>query len=116
MGGFILKSTNENQHLWEQRIEERDKSGMSIAKWCEKNCINKGQYHYWNKRISKNSNNITENTFVEITPILSNIEMATQNPNSSSDFQIFFKSIQVTVPSNFKPASLTGLMKVLQEL
>ena len=116
MGGFILKSTNENQHLWEQRIKEREKSGMSIAKWCKNNGINKGQYHYWNKRISKNSNNITENIFAEITPILSSIEATTQNSNSSSDFQIYFKSIQVTVPSNFKPASLTGLMKVLQEL
>lgn len=116
MGGFIVKSTNEVMLLWEQRIEERDKSGMSIAKWCENNGINKGQYHYWNKRISKNSNGINENTFAEITPILSNIEATTQNLNLASDFQIFFKNIQVTVPSNFKPASLTGLMKVLQEL
>lgn len=111
-----MKSTNESMLLWEQRIKERDKSGISIAKWCENNGINKGQYHYWNKRISKNSNAIDENTFAEITPILSNRETSIQNSNSSSDFQIFFKSIQVTVPSNFKPASLTGLMKVLQEL
>lgn len=110
-----MKSTNENQHLWEHRIEERVKSGMSIAKWCKNNGINKGQYHYWSKRISEN-NNIVENRFAEITPILSNIEATTQNSNSFSDFQIYFKSIQVTVPSNFKPASLTGLMKVLQEL
>jgi hypothetical protein len=111
-----MKSTNENLMLWEQRIAERDKSGMSIAKWCKNNGINKGQYHYWSKCIFKNSNNITENTFVEITPILSNIESTAQNSNSSADFQIYFRSIQVTVPSNFKPASLTGLMKVLQEL
>ena len=116
MGGFIVKSTNENQLLWEQRIEERVKSGMTIAKWCKNNGINKGQYHYWKSRIHKNSNTNGENIFAEITPILSNTETVTQNLNSSSDFQIFFKNIQVTVPSNFKPASLTGLMKVLQEL
>ncbi len=111
-----MKSTNENQHLWEQRIEEREKSRMSIAKWCKNNGINKGQYHYWSKCISKSSNNNAENTFAEITPILSNIEATRQNSNSSSDFQIYFKSIQITVPSNFKAASLTGLMKILQEL
>jgi hypothetical protein len=116
MGGFVMKSTNKNLLLWEQRIQERVKSGMSIAKWCKNNGLNKGQYHYWNSRILKNSNTDEENTFAEITPILSNIEATTQNSNSSSDFQIFFKSIQVTVPSNFKPASLTGLMKVLREL
>jgi hypothetical protein len=55
MGGFIMKSTNEFMLLWEQRIEERVKSGMTIAKRCENNGINKGQYHYWNKRIHKNS-------------------------------------------------------------
>lgn len=111
-----MKSINESMLLWKQRIEERDKSGMSIAKWCQNNGINKGQYHYWNKRISKKNNDISENTFAEITPILSHSEATTQNLNPSSDFQIYFKNIQVTVPSNFEPASLTGLMKVLQEL
>lgn len=89
---------------------------MSIAKWCENNGINKGQYHYWNSRINTTSNAENENIFTEITPILTNIEDIATPLSSSQDFQVFFKNVKVIVPSNFNQVSLAGLMKVLQEL
>ena len=54
--------------------------------------------------------------FAEITPILSNADQAILTSDKLDDFQIFFKSIQVTIPSNFNQTSLAGLMKVLNEL
>ncbi len=54
--------------------------------------------------------------FAEITPILLNAEKPISNSAKSDDFQIFFKNVKVTVPSNFNQTSLAGLMKVLQEL
>ena len=116
MGGFILRSTTKDQLLWEQRIKERTKSGMSVSEWCKNNEISKSKYHYWNHKISKKQNPDNEMTFVELTPILLNAEEAFDNSDKSDDFQIFFKSIQVTVPSNFNKTSLAVLMKVLQEL
>ncbi|MBW9159275.1 IS66 family insertion sequence element accessory protein TnpA [Clostridium tagluense] len=111
-----MKSTTENLLLWEQRINERTNSGMSVSEWCKNNEISKGKYHYWNHKISKKQNPDNEMIFAEITQILSNAEEALNNSDKSDDFQIFFKSIQVTVPSNFNQTSLAGLMKVLQEL
>jgi len=116
MGGFILRSTAKDQLLWEQRINERTKSGMSVSKWCKNNEISKGKYHYWNHKISKKQNSNNEMTFAEITPILSNADQAMLTSNKLDDFQIFFKSIHVTIPSNFNQTSLAGLMKVLNEL
>jgi hypothetical protein len=46
MGGFYVKSTIENLLLWEQRIDERARSGMTIEDWCKKNGITKHKYHY----------------------------------------------------------------------
>ena len=116
MGGFILRSTNIDEHLWEQRIHERTKSGMSVSEWCKNNEISKSKYHYWNHKISKSQNPGNEIAFAEITQILSNAEEAIPISDKLDDFQIFFKSIHVTVPSNFNRTSLAGLMKVLQEL
>lgn len=116
MGGFILRSTTKDQLLWEQRIKERTKSGMSVSEWCKNNEISKGTYHYWNHKLSKKQNPDNEMSFAEITPIISTTEEVVLNLDKSNDFQIFFKSIQVTVPSNFNKTSLAGLMKVLQEL
>lgn len=111
-----MRSTTENLFLWEQRINERTKSGMSVSEWCKNNEISKNKYHYWNHKISKKQKPDNEMAFAEITPILSNAEEAISNSAKSDDFQIFFKNIQVTIPSNFNQTSLAGLMKVLQEL
>ena len=54
--------------------------------------------------------------FTEVTPLLSNIESIRNMPVPSSDFHVLFKGIQVTVPSDFNPEALAGLMKVLQAL
>ena len=116
MGGFILRSTTKDQLLWEQRIDERTESGISVSEWCKNNEISKGTYHYWNHKLSKKQKPNNEMSFAEITPILSTSEEAIPNLDKLNVFQISFKNIQVTVPSNFNQASLAGLMKVLQEL
>jgi hypothetical protein len=111
-----LRSTTEDLLLWEQRINERAKSGMSVSKWCKNNGISKNRYHYWNHKIINSQNLNNEVSFAEITPILSNTKGSISTSAESDDFQIFFKNIQVTIPSNFNQTSLAGLMKVLQEL
>ena len=116
MGGFILRSTTEDLLLWRQIINKRTKSGMSVSEWCINNEISKSKYHYWNHKLSKKQKSDNEISFAEITPIHSIAGEAILNSNKSDDFQLFFKSIQITVPSNFNQTSLAGLMKVLQEL
>ena len=111
-----MRSTTEDLLLWEQRINERAKSGMCVAQWCRNNEISKNRFYYWNHKISEKQKPDNEMTFAEVTPIFLNAEEAILNSDKSDDFQIFFKSIQVTVPSNFNQTSLTGLMKVLKEL
>jgi len=117
MGGFIVKDITENLLLWEQRIKERTKSGMTIEQWCSENELSKHKYHYWNHRIKKNNQKQDRDmTFAEVTPILSSAGPGVQRADIPSDFQLFFKDIQVTIPSNFNKDSLAELLKVLQQL
>lgn len=50
-----MKSTAENLQLWEQRINERVQSGMTIEEWCKKNGVGESQYNYWNRRVRETS-------------------------------------------------------------
>lgn len=111
-----MKSTAENLQLWEQRINERVQSGMTIEEWCKKNGVSKHKYNYWNQRVRKGRKADEGTTFADITPILLPSNTPNQDSSLMPDFQIFFKSVRVTVPSHFNPAALAGLMKVLQEL
>ena len=97
-------------------MNERNKSGMTIAEWCRKNGISKHKYNYWNQIINKKEKNVKETTFVEISPIRSEPDNLLSNSDKSDEFQILYKNIQVTVPSNFNQNSLAALMKVLREL
>ena len=110
-----MKSTGENLLIWEERIKERVQKGMTIEEWCQKNKVSKYQYNYWNQRVRAMKKTREEKDFADITSILSAGDTAKQNPELSPEFQIFFKSFQVSVPGNFNPVALTGLIKVLQE-
>ncbi|EHI99060.1 hypothetical protein CDLVIII_2415 [Clostridium sp. DL-VIII] len=112
-----MASTNENLLLWEQRIKERNESGMTVKEWCEKKGISKHKYNYWNHKIlTRKEKPVEEITFTEITPILSENDNLVSKSNKYDDFHILYKDIKVTIPSNFNQNSLAGLMKVLQEL
>jgi len=111
-----VKSIDENLLLWEQRVKERIQSGMKVEDWCEKNNITKHQYYYWYHKISEQQNAGEEIAFADITPTLLNNKKIKNVSIPSCDFQVLFKGIQVTVPDNFNPDALAGLMKVLQSL
>lgn len=111
-----MKATAENMMIWEQRITERIRKGMTIEEWCKKNGVSKHQYYYWNNRINKKRKTGDETAFADITPIISTTETADQKQISTSDFQVFLKNVRVIVPNDFDPVALTRLMKVLQEL
>jgi len=116
MGGFIVRTTSENLLLWKQRIKERVQSGMKVEEWCVKNNVTKHQYYYWYHQIYKKQNAGEEIAFAEITQTFPNNEDIKKVSVPSSDFQVFYKGIQITVPSDFNADALAGLMKVLQAL
>ena len=96
-----MKSTDENLQIWEQRIRERIQGGMTIEEWSKKNGISKHQYNYWNQRVRALKKAGEEVTFADLTPILSEVDTTRQTPVLTSDYQIYFKSFQVSVPGKF---------------
>lgn len=112
-----MVSTKENMLLWEQRIDEINKSGMTIKEWCEKNGISKHKYSYWkHKIITKQEKPNKEIEFTEITPVLSEPDDLLSKSNKYDDFKLLYKDIQITIPNNFNKNSLAELMTVLQKL
>jgi hypothetical protein len=110
-------TATESLSYWENKINERHQSGMTIKDWCQKNGVTKNQYFYWNHRIRKSKNlENGEFVFADVSKLLTSSSDAGQRSESFPDFQIHLNSIQATVPSNFNPDALAGLLKVLKEL
>lgn len=112
-----MRSTDENLLLWEQRIKERIQNRLSIDEWCKRNGVTKHKYNYWNHKVRQNQNQTVNRdiVFADVTANLTNTENAIKE-STTSDFQLFFKDIRITIPSNFNSESLAGLIKVLQAI
>lgn len=107
---------NEKRLLWEKRINKRIQSKMPVREWCEKNGLSRHQYNYWNRQIQKNQKPDEEVIFADITPTLAETKNIKKKIASPYNFQVSLNNIQVTIPDNFDPEVLTGLMKVLKAL
>ena len=113
---FIVKSTNEKLKIWEQRINERIRNRLTVDQWCVKNGFTKYQYYYWNRLVHKKQKFDGEVIFADVTTSILKTDTISQKPVLSSDFQLYIKDIQVTVPVEFNQESLAGLIKVLRAL
>ena len=74
MGGFIVKFKAEDPLLWEQRINERTISEITVDKWCKENGFNRHKYYYWNHSVSQKQKSDKEVIFAEATSILSSTD------------------------------------------
>ncbi len=131
-----MKRDLELEKEWRNRFEEYKMSGLSVNTWSKKNGLKPTTFRYWIKRFSSteqkvspakvqfakvvlesdSSNNIVKSTTGENKKAFSKADVAKEMQIQSSDFQVFFNNIRVTVPSNFSPTALSGLIKVLKTL
>ena len=116
---------------WKIKFEEFKKSGLSVRAWCEKNNTKYTTFHYWIKRFKPLEQEVPEvkTQFAKITlqSDCNNKVISTTYENKEvntvdhvqiqyPDFQIYFNNIRLTVPSDYSPVALTGLIKILQTL
>lgn len=112
-----MRSTTEDLQHWENIINARIKSGMTVSQWCKENGVSKNKYHYWKSRINKLHGENKKVTFAEVNQASLHHENIVSDPSSIDDkFHIVFKNIQVAVPSNFNQSALARVMKVIKEL
>lgn len=113
-----MKATPETILIWEQRISQRNQSGMSIASWCKANGIKKGTYQYWNKKLNKNLTINNETEFADVSSIISSTAppYKVTEISKKDDFKVLLNNVTITVPSNFNKDSFKELMEVIANL
>lgn len=90
---------------WEQLINQRIASGMSIKDWCTENSISKDAYYYWLRLLRERA---TEQFPVEVKNSLTAI-------NQTDD--ITFKKLEVQSPvTGFQPAVVIHLPSATLEI
>ncbi len=94
MGGFIVKTTNEDLVLWEQRIKERVENGLTIDEWCLNNGITKYRYYYWNRRIRENQKLEEVVIFADVT---TNLSIQTLQERNRLHTLIFSSSLKISI-------------------
>ena len=94
MGGFIVKSKAEDLLLWEQRINEKTRIGITVDEWCKKNGFSRHKYYYWNHRISQKQKSDKEVIFAEVTSILSSADNNENFGKNKKHYSLFQKILK----------------------
>lgn len=89
---------------WQNRFEERQRSGLSISEWCRRKGIRANQYYYWWKRLGANrvgtKERTKESTFVEL------------GRRESLELQIG-DEIRIRISANFDRDAMKALLELL---
>ncbi len=106
-----MNKTNK-QTLWEERLIDWEKSGLSKRQWCRENNITEHQFYYWMKRIneydpeSHDDNNCTSWQSVEL------INRPVDELKGS--LVVHVEGFKVTVHNNTDLHLLSNVLRVLR--
>ena len=50
---MVIVRNPANLELWQERISECRRSGITVAAWCEKQGISEKTYYYWHRKLAK---------------------------------------------------------------
>ena len=53
---MVIVRDTANLELWQERVSECRRSGMTVVAWCEKQGISDKTYYYWHGKLAKLQN------------------------------------------------------------
>lgn len=96
----------ENRAIWNDRIENWERSGFTASEFCRKNRLKPFQFAYWKRKL-RNSQKSRKNEFVEI-PKLDSKSLHT------AGYEINIPGgISIRTDVNFDPESLKKLINTM---
>jgi len=95
---------------WEQRIAAYRASGLTQAKWCERNGLKVHQLKYWLKRIE--GSNATPNPSTKWASVV----MEDSSFSEEDSIQVKIGECSIEVKQGFHPSLLADVVKVLKTL
>jgi hypothetical protein len=106
---------------WPEQIESWKKSGLSQASYCRQSKISYSAFLYWRRKYENNSSPSSEISFVQLeNPVRDNSFSIGNSFNSSltpsSGILILVDPLSVSVGTNFSPATLAQVIRVLRSL
>lgn len=102
-----------NKHiLWEERILEWEKSGLSKRKWCQENKVTEHQFYYWMKRINEYNESESSNEFKASWQAVELINRPVDELNSS--LIVHVEDFKVEVNHNTDLHLLSNILRMLR--
>ncbi len=86
---------------WSAQIEAQQASGLTVQQWCMENGIKPKTYYYHLRKVREQ--------FLDSSPAIVSLNMPQQN----SDIRIEKNGLQISLPANISPDTLTALVHAL---
>jgi putative transposase len=105
---------NQKRDLWEERITQCRKTGLSVKDWCQLNQISRSVFYYWQRRI----NNLTSSKKVQTQTAVPGtfIEIPIEHTPEQSGIEIQCNDVTIRVEKSFDKEALAKVVAVLREV
>lgn len=86
---------------WSAQIEAQQASGLTVQQWCMENGIKPKTYYYHLRKVREQ--------FLDSSPAIVPLNV----PQQSADIRIEKNGLQISLPANISPDTLTALVHAL---
>ena len=104
---------SEGPAQWRERLEQRRESGQSVRKWCEGIGIAYGTYKYWERKLTRGTEESTEGevSFVEV---IQTAKKRTEPEEAPYAYRIQVKDLYIEVGLSADPEQLGRIVERLR--
>lgn len=97
----------ELHHLWQQRMNDFEKSEETIKKWCDSQGISLSQFHYWRRKLKLTSREPLTHSWVSID---------FEQSQKQEPLMIHLGASKIEIHTGFDPDLLADVVRVLRAL
>lgn len=117
MDEIAFVKTKFRMEQWEKLIVDRQKSGLQVDEWCEKNQISRHAYYYWLRKIRRKAcESILPAISKQSTPVsFAKFELQ-QHQSSSAAITIQYQSAIIEVRDGTSPQTIEAVLRVLKDI
>ena len=102
---------NEKIALWEERIKEKQDSGLSVEEWCQQNQLTKHSYYYWKKRIET----INEKTSVGQAVVFAEISKEVTGNTYATPLEVTWRDLSISITGHADAVLAAEFLSQLQK-
>ena len=104
--------------VWRKRLDDLERSELSVRRWCDRNGVRRGQVNYWRRYFEMHTEAICESDCGWLSVGILDTDQTLHRsgiPSSCNPLRISIGSISIHIDQGFDPSLLRAVVAALEQ-